>query len=134
MRQGICESLVMQSAQSIEFPFVAALPKREKSKLAKLWDTFKELHEVAKEKGMFVPPHVAASLLGVSRQRVHVLLNEGRIETVQVAGERYVLEDSLVAFCKLERASGRPINLPTTKREILRRSRSETRALKNSSK
>jgi hypothetical protein len=74
---------------------------------------------------MFVPQIVAAKLLGVSKQRVNQIVQDGRLETVDVCGERFILEDSLVAFCKLERKSGRPINLPTTVAESWRRARSK---------
>jgi hypothetical protein len=115
----------MHVAESIEFPFVAALPKREKSKFTKLWDHFQEVKRVTDERGMIVPPHLAAKLLGVTRQRVNFFMNEGRLDTVEVGGSRYIIEDSLVEFCKLERKEGRPPNLPTTMKESWRRARSK---------
>ena len=115
----------MHIAAQPEFPWVGSLPKREKSKFAKLWDQFQAIKRVTEERGMIVPPHVAAKLLGVSRQRVNELLNDGRMETVEVGGARFILEDSLVEFCKLERKEGRPPNLPKTMRESWRRARSK---------
>jgi hypothetical protein len=112
----------MTVAQLAEFPFVAELPKREKSKVATLWEAFQEASRVSEERGMFVPPIVAAKLLGVSSQRVGQIMDDGRLESVDVCGHRMILEDSLVEFCKTERKNGRPVNLPKNSAEILRRS------------
>jgi len=124
-RQDFGDAPGMTVAEIAEFPFVAALPKREKSKVGKLWDRFQEASRVAEERGMFVPQIVAAKLLGISKQRVNQIVQDGRLETVDVCGERFILEDSLVEFCKLERKSGRPVNLPTTVSESWRRARSK---------
>jgi excisionase family DNA binding protein len=113
----------MQVAEVSEFPFVATLPKREKSKVAKLWDSFQEAGRIAEERGMFVAPFVVAKLLGVSKQRVHQLIESGRLETVDVCGHRCVLEDSLVEFCKTERKSGVHLDIPTTAGECWQRAR-----------
>jgi hypothetical protein len=111
----------MTVARLAEFPFVAELPKREKSKVATLWDAFQEASRIVEERGMCVPPIVAAKLLGVSKQRVGQIMDDGRLETVDVCGHRMILEDSLVEFCKSERKNGRPLNLPKDTAEILRR-------------
>ena len=80
--------LTMHEAAAAEFPFVKALPKREKSRLARLWDHFQEVRAATAEHGVLMPQHYAADLLGVSRQRVHVLVNEGRLVVVDVGGVR----------------------------------------------
>lgn len=108
----------MFEAEATEFPFMAEVPKREKSKLARVWDHFKAVSAVVEQKGMLVPQHLAAELLGVSRQRIWVLANEGRLEGVELGGIRYVTEDSVIAFAKLERKAGRPVALPKTNREM----------------
>lgn len=99
----------MFEAEATEFPFMAEVPKSEKSKLAKVWDHFKAVSAVVEKKGMLVPQHLAAELLGVSRQRIWVLANEGRLEGIELGGIRYVTEDSVIAFAKLERKAGRPV-------------------------
>lgn len=108
----------MFEAEATEFPFMAQVPKREKSKLARVWDHFKAVSAVVEEKGMLVPQHLAAELLGVSRQRIWVLANEGRLEGIELGGIRYVTEDSVIAFAKLERKAGRPVELPKNNREM----------------
>jgi len=103
---------MMHEAAVTEFDFVQSLPKREKSKLVKVWEHFKLLRLVAKQKGMLIPQHYAAEVLGVSRQRVHVLVNEGRLESVDVGGCRYVTEDTVVAYAQAERKAGRRVAAP----------------------
>jgi len=99
----------MQNAEVLEFPYVATLAKAERSVVRKVWDHFQELREIVKEKGLLVPQHLAAELLGVSKQRVCTLCNEGRFEIVNVGGHRYLTENSLVAYAKEERKVGRPL-------------------------
>ena len=106
----------MHEAAVSEFPFVADMPKREKSRLARLWDTFQQIREATNRHGCLLPQHYAADLLGVSRQRVHVLVNEGRLTSVEVAGVRYVTEDSLLAWATSERdKGGRPPSVPSVR-------------------
>lgn len=103
----------MHEAAVTEFPFVEAMPKREKSKLAKLWEHFQELKAIAAEKGVIIPQNYAADLLGVSRQRVHQLVNDGRLEAVEVRGIRFVTEASVMEWAKAERdKGGRPATVP----------------------
>lgn len=99
----------MFEAQSMEFPFVASLPLREKSKVRKLWDKFNECRAAAKKHGLLVPQVLAAELCGVSRQRIHTLCNEGRLEVVDLCGTRFVTEKSVIAYAESERGNGRPI-------------------------
>jgi len=108
----------MFEAEATEFPFVAAMPKREKGKLAKLWDHFNELRAIVDEKGMLIPQSMVAELLGISKQRLWVLGNEGRLEGVTVGKYRYYTEQSLIEFAKLERVAGRPVKLPENNSEM----------------
>lgn len=99
----------MFEAAITEFPFVAEMPKRDRSKFVKVWDHFQELGEIAKREGMLVPQTYAAKILGVSKQRVWQFVEEGRLRSVEVNGVRFVGEKSLIEFCKMERKSGRPV-------------------------
>lgn len=119
----------MDNVATSEFPFVQELPKRERSKLANLWDVLKEARAATEHHGSLVPPSFAADLLGISRQRLHVLMEEGKLETVTFHGKRFVGENSLVAWAKAERQNGRPVS-PTSQsfkacianaRELLRK-------------
>lgn len=109
--------MTMFEAQAIEFPFVERLPKREKTRLGNLWE---ELREASKD-GLFLPPATAARLLDVSRQRVYDLIEQGTLKTVDFDGGRYVTEASIVAFCQTERKAGRPVGIPTSESELIKR-------------
>lgn len=101
--------LVMFNAAITEFPFVETLPKREKSKLGKLWDHLSTVKQIVDEKGLILPQHMVADLLDLSRARVGQLIDDGRLEAVVVHGVRYVTEVSVVSFAKEERKTGRPL-------------------------
>jgi hypothetical protein len=113
---------MMFQADATEFPFVAALPKREKSKLTKAWENFQELGRIAEREGMLIPQSMAAALLDMSRQRVNVLVNEGRLRVVQVNGQSYVAGNSVRDYAQAEHKSGRPVQIPGTI-ECMRRMR-----------
>jgi len=108
----------MFESEAIEFPFVDSMPKREKSRMQRVWDHFQEVKSIVAEKGMVVPQHLVAELLGVSRQRVGELTDRGRFEVVVIGGVRYLTERSVIAFAKEERKNGRPPKLPETNREM----------------
>jgi len=89
-----------------EFPFVATLPKRERSRIGRLWDHFTELSALADVHGMLLPPTLAADLAGVSKQRIQQLMDGGRLEAVEFNGRRYITENSFVEWAKSQRKSG----------------------------
>jgi predicted XRE-type DNA-binding protein len=91
-----------------DFPFVKDLPKREKSKVAKIMDVIQELEAVTKEKGPVIPQALIADVLQISKQRVNDLLNEGRMEFYTINGVRFVFSSSFREFAKQERKPGRP--------------------------
>lgn len=103
-----------------EFPFVESLPKREKSKLRKLWDELETLRQTSAEKGPLLPVSFVASLSGVSKQRVHQLMESGQLERVEVNGHPFVTENSLVGWVKSERKSGRPPKVPESVGEVVK--------------
>jgi len=99
---------VSSVAQLSDFPFVADLPKREKGKVAKLMDVMEELERVTDEKGPVIPQSLIAEVLGVSKQRVNTLLDEGRMEFHVINGTRFVFVASFREYAKQERKVGRP--------------------------
>jgi len=104
--QSFCESGAMYQAAITEFPFVEELPRREKSKLAKLWDHLAAVRAITAEKGTLIPQHMAAGLLNVCKQRVCQLIDDGKLEGIEVHGVRYVTADSCEAWAKAERSKG----------------------------
>lgn len=91
-----------------EFPFVAEMPKREKSRLAKVWDAFEAVRQSYAENGIPVAYKAAATLLEISHQRVDQLCESGKLKRVEFGGHRYVTEKSLIEFARSERKTGRP--------------------------
>ena len=108
------------NAATIDFPFVAELPKREKSKVGKLWDQLQEMNAIVQEKGMLLQPSLCAELCGVSRQRIYELIEAGRFEMVQFGKHRLITESSVIAYARAERKAGRPLKLPETKAEAVK--------------
>lgn len=113
----------MSDVITADFPFVQDLPKREKSKLATLWDQFQAFRKASAEHGSLLPQNFAAELLGVSRQRIHQLIEEGKLQVVCVHTSRFITEGSLVDLAKSERKAGRPFKLPETTKEMWSASR-----------
>jgi hypothetical protein len=91
-----------------DFPFVKDLPKREKSKVAKIMDVIHELEAVTKERGPIIPQGLIADVLGVSKQRVSALLDQGRMDYHTINGTRFVYSKSFREFARQERKVGRP--------------------------
>lgn len=91
-----------------DFPFVAELPKREKSRLGKLWDAFKELKALQNEHGYLVPQKAAAALLDVSATRIDQLVVAGHLTRRDFLNHVYITENSIVELARSERKNGRP--------------------------
>lgn len=102
----------------LEMPFVETLPKREKSRLARLWDHFAAVREISKEHGMLVPVKLAADLAGVSHQRIAELIEDGRLVRIDLHGHRYITENSFVDWAKSERKTGRPVKLMDSRKSL----------------
>lgn len=80
------------------FPLLAQeVPAKSKFRL---WMDAQATH------GPLVTLTVAASGLNLSRQRVHQLVNEGRIETVDICGERFIPSAAIEKFLTEERHTG----------------------------
>lgn len=97
---------------TIEFPFVASIPKREQTRIGRAWQAYKKLKAVTEEKGALVPYGLGCKLLNVSRARFTVLCQEGRLDSVSVEGHIFVTEQSLITYARSERRGGRPPKLP----------------------
>jgi len=100
---------MMIDATFDEFPFVAEMPKREKSKVMKVWEHFRELSRISEVEGMLIPMAYAALVLDVCRQRVYQLADDGRLKVIEVNGHQFVTERSVVDYAATERKAGRPL-------------------------
>lgn len=108
----------MHTAELFEFPFVkdlpklSDLPKREQSKLQKVWNQVAELRAIQEQKGGLFPIRLVCGMLDVSRQRVYELIEAGRLECVDMeGGVRMVTGESVVGFAQTERKAGRPVKV-----------------------
>jgi hypothetical protein len=99
----------MFEATATDFPFVAEMPKREKSKWRKVLDAFQEIQAITKVEGTLIPQVFAAQVLDLSTARIAQLCNEGRLRVVQVGKSRFVTERSVVDWAKAEHKTGRPL-------------------------
>jgi len=120
----------VSDAITADFPFVQELPKREKSKLASVWEQFQAFQKAVAEHGALLPQGFAAELLGVSPQRVNQLIELGRLQVVSVHTSRLVTESSLIELAKTERKAGRPFKVPQTTKEVWAASRRSLSAKK----
>lgn len=97
----------MFEADAIEFPFLADVPKAP-SKLQRVLEVSKKLSKAIDVHGDLVPRDIVAKVVGISRQRVHQLVEEGKITQVDIDGYLFVTQASLVEWVKEERKGGRP--------------------------
>jgi hypothetical protein len=111
-------------AQVLEFPGFADLPRREKSKIVKIWELFASMKKVVEEKGLLIPQVLAAKLLDVCPQRITQLIEAGKLETHEVNGVRFVTENSVVEYARSERKRGRPVKTDYSRKEAWALSRS----------
>ena len=55
------------------------------------------------------------TILGMSRQRVHQLADEGTFSVFEFYGMKWLLEEEVVSFAKLKRAAGENQHMPSKK-------------------
>lgn len=106
-----------------EFSFVEGLPKRQKSKLASVWELVRRMSEVSETEGALLPPMLVAKALNLSRCRIDQICEDGRLKRITIDGHVFITENSLVAFAKEERKNGRPLNISATWSESLKRAK-----------
>jgi len=111
IRKIVVFSLVMDDVLTSEFPFVQQLPKREKTKLQRFWESFQEMKDAQIEHGVLLPVKFCAALADVSHQRIHQLIAAGTIKTVVIQGHPFVTEASFVEWMKTDRKPGRHLSL-----------------------
>ena len=75
----------------------------------------KEFMRIIKLHGGLVPMSSVGTILGVSRQRVHQLADEGTFSVYEFYGMKWLLEKEVVSFAKLKRAAGENQFAPSKK-------------------
>jgi len=101
-------------ALGAEFPFVQELPagtvaEELKGGVAAFRRLVRQFEAAQARHGVLVPPTAVADALGVTPQRVNTLMDEGRFETVSIAGRRWITAQSAEAFIA---AGPRPVGRP----------------------
>jgi hypothetical protein len=88
-----------------DFPFVASLPKREKTRRQKLIDEYHAFCELNRGS----PPltlSCAAEFLGVSPQRVWQLCESGRLKKITFLGRSFIKFDGIYELTTEDRKTG----------------------------
>lgn len=105
--QELCIFQMMFEASSSEFPFVAGLPKREKSAVGRAVDVVREFAALCDQHGPLLPVALVAPMLNISNQRVHQLIEGGRFPgAVKFRRYWFIPEASLIEFAKSEKSRG----------------------------
>ena len=102
-------------AGAVAQPWLFDVPATELKRVKNKWEELAEMADKSEEVGGLIPPALAASLLDVSRQRVHNMIERGRINSWMFFGDRYVSAAEVHAFMASERKPGpkpgdRPLN------------------------
>lgn len=73
--------------------------------------------------GPLAPPAMVAASLGISRQRVYQLMDEGRLESIEVDGKKFIPAHKLEEFLLIARKSGQhsEFHVPERYSEFLER-------------
>lgn len=96
----------MSEVPVAEFPFVAEMPRGEKSKLVKLWDRVTEFRRVSVVEGGLVTVSIAARMLDISRSRIDQLVQAGRLRAVPFEGHVFISGTSIEEFGDKEKSKG----------------------------
>jgi len=75
----------------------------------------KEFLRISNVNGGLVPQSSVATILGVSRQRVHQLVSEGTFSTWTFYGMKWLSQQEVVSFAKLNRKPGENQHSPSMK-------------------
>jgi hypothetical protein len=99
--QDFCILSSMEAViQNELFPVIEASPK---SKL-------RQFMEAIDRHGPMIPRAHIPIVLDISKQRVHQLIEEGRIATVEVQGREFIPLVALEVYLADERKNGRPVS------------------------
>jgi len=90
------------TAAAISTPNRIERPKDRQGVIADI----KEFMRIIKLHGGLVPMSAVGTILGVSRQRVHQLADEGTFTVFEFYGMKWLLEAEVISFGKLKRAAG----------------------------
>jgi hypothetical protein len=107
-------SIIADMTQRSATATVIPKAKRYKGLLSFLTD-WHEFSRISKSNGGLVPQSVVATILGVSRQRVHQLIEEGTFSHWSFYGKKWLSQKEVVSFAKLNRQAGENQFQPSAK-------------------
>jgi hypothetical protein len=84
---------------------IAAQEKRSKG-LFRFLNDWREFSRISKLHGGLVPVSVVPTILGITRQRVHQLVEEGTFSHWTFYGKKWLSQEDVVSFAKLKRQAG----------------------------
>jgi hypothetical protein len=94
----------------------ASIAKEEKSTGVRgVFEDIREFARLTKLHGGLVPQSTVATILGVSRQRVHQLVQEGTFNHWTFYGMKWLSQQEVASFAKLNRQQGENQYRPSTK-------------------
>lgn len=91
-----------------EFPFASSMPASKKHKVRDALSIIDELSAEMDKSGIPLPKVYVAQLLGVTPQRITVLVANGTLETVQMGKVELIKGNSVREYFKSDRKPGRP--------------------------
>lgn len=91
------------AAAQHSFEFLETLPTKE-VQLSPLEQY--ERWRAALQDRHVVPPALAGVILGVSKQRVHDLMAENKLQVVEILGKTFLTEESVLSYAKSVKAKG----------------------------
>lgn len=96
----------LDQRQPYLFELPARVPKQTKNK----WDEAREMQLIQQTEGL-IGITDAADLLGLSRQRVHQIINSGRLGKYEFLGKLFLSLKAVREFQDLDRPHGAPRKL-----------------------
>ncbi|MGA2544777.1 MAG: hypothetical protein ABSG78_24775 [Verrucomicrobiota bacterium] len=97
---------MMKPADTPSAAATGDLPQRKVKK--GILDVFRNLRAITSREGGLLPFASAATVLGVSKQRVNDLVKEGTLHPIDLLGKKWLSANELESFVKLQRQAGRP--------------------------
>jgi hypothetical protein len=89
--------------------FIERLTKVQQERLRTVWQRWEEAKIIMRTKGALIPTGFAARLANVSRQRINQIVEDGRLERVEIDGHFFITEKSFDAWVASERKAGRRV-------------------------
>ncbi len=100
----------MNEVETLNFPFVDELPRREASRVVQVWDRIQGLIASSDEYGVLLPVTVVAKALNVGRTRIDQLVEAKHLIRVDIYDHVFISSNSLRDYANIKSSlqPGRP--------------------------